>query len=248
MRSNNIISRSKTIKTNENKGEEDYQDGCFELAETFNDEIVKNKTILSFNDEIDYSSIDTDIYNIYKEHKALDLFFKQNIKYSGFYLEPEMITLDLCYIKGILYMYCREEIEHEKSFYRIINDDLRTKDPSKINRFIILLGLIHRSIENKELASYNGKVYRATKLDENLILKLKPGTTMINTTFWSTTKNFDIAKRFMKKNSWRNAYIICEDSKTNVDIDCENLNPFNEEEVLILPFTEFKVKYIYSEK
>ena len=51
----------------------------------------------------------------------------------------------------------------------------------------------------------------------------------------------------MKKNSWRNAYIICEGSKTNIDIDYENLNPFNEEEVLILPFTEFKVKYIYTE-
>ena len=59
--------------------------------------------------------------------------------------------------------------------------------------------------------------------------------------------NNNIAKRFMKKNSWRNAYIICEGSKTNIDIDYENLNPFNEEEVLILPFTEFKVKYIYTE-
>ena len=102
-------------------------------------------------------------------------------------------------------------------------------------------------IENEFLASFEGKVFRATKLDENLILKLNPGSTMINTTFWSTTKNFDIAKRFMKNNSWRNAYIICESTKTNIDIDYENLNTFNEEEVLILPFTEFKVKYIYSE-
>ena len=54
---------------------------------------------------------------------------------------------------------------------------------------------------------------------------------MLNTTFWSTTKNFDIAKHFMKKNSRRNAYIICESSKTNIDIDYENLNNFNEEEV-----------------
>ena len=119
-----------------------------------------------------------DIYNIYKEHKALDLYFKQNVIYFGFNLEPEMITLDLCYIKRILYMYCRGEIESEKSFYRIINDDLRTKDPNKSNRFILLLGLIYKLIENKELESYNGKVYRATKLDEDLILKLKPGTTI----------------------------------------------------------------------
>ena len=47
-------------------------------------------------------------------------------------------------------MYCREEIESEKSFYRIINDDLRTKDPVKIEKLIILLGLIYKSIENRE--------------------------------------------------------------------------------------------------
>ena len=144
-------------------------------------------------------------------------------------------------------MYCREEKEHEKSFYRIINEDLRTKDPAKIDRLILLLGLIYKLIENKELASFKGKVYRATKLDENLILKLKEGTKMINITFWSTSKNYNVAKKFMANNNWRNAYIICKTVKTNVDIDYEKLNPFNEYEVLILPFTEFKIEKIYSE-
>ena len=55
----------------------------------------------------------------------------------------------------------------------MINDDLRTKDPNKIDRIIVLLGLINKLIENNELASFKGKVYRATKLDENLILQLK---------------------------------------------------------------------------
>ena len=124
-------------------------------------------------------------------------------------------------------MYCREELESNKSFYRMINDDLRTKDPSKIDRFIVLLGLIYKSIEDKELASYQGQVYRATKLDENLILKLKPGSTMINITFWSTSKKFNVADNFMKKNKWRNAFIFCKTIKTNIDIDYEDLNPFN---------------------
>ena len=70
---------------------------------------------------------------------------------------------------------------------------------------------------------------------------------MVNTTFWSTTKDFKVAKRFMEKNAWRNAYIICKNSVTNIDIDCEKINPFNEKEVLILPFTEFKVVKIISE-
>ena len=55
-------------------------------------------------------------------------------------------------------------------------------------------------IENKLLKSFNGKVYRATKLDENLILKLVPGAKMINTTFWSTSKDFKVAEKFMIKN------------------------------------------------
>ena len=45
----------------------------------------------------------------------------------------------------------------------------------------------------------------------------------------------------MKKDYYRNSYIICENTKTNIDIDFEDLNPFNEKEVLILPFTEFKI-------
>ena len=247
-----LLSDYKIIKSTnkeiiEEDEEKDCQDGCFELAETFDDKIVKNKTIISFNDELDYSSISQEMYNIYKEHNALDIFFNQNILYFGFNIEVDIKVLDICFIKRILYMYCREEMESRKSFYRMINDDLRTKDPHKIDKFIILLGLIYKLIENKELASYKGKVYRATKLDEDLILKLKSGTIMINTTFWSTTKNFKVAEHFMENNSWRNAYIICETMKINIDIDNEKLNPFDEEEVLILPFTEFKVEKIHSE-
>ena len=228
--------------------QDDYQDGCFELSETFNYKIVQNKIILNTDGDIDYySSISEDIYNIYKEHNALDLFFNQNIKYFLFCLKIEMTCLDISFIKMILYLYCREEKEHEKSFYRMINDDLRSKSSSKIDRLIVLLSLINKLIENKEIASFKGKVYRSTKLDENLILKLKANTIMINTIFWSTSKNFKVAENFMKKNSWRNTFIICDTLKTNIDIDYEKLNPYNEYEVLIPPFNEFKVKKIYSE-
>ena len=243
---NLIKSNNQNIFTT--KTEEDYQDGCFELAETFNYNIIKNKTLINWISGINPFLIDINIYEIYKEHNALDLFFNQIIKHFRFCLKKDYIEiLDVCYIKMILYLYCREEKEHEKSFYRMINDDLRTKDPNKIDRIIVLLGLINKLIENNELASFKGKVYRATKLDENLILQLKEGSKMINTTFWSTSKNIKIAENFMKKNKWRNAFIICDAIKTNIDIDYEKLNPYNEYEVLILPFTEFKVEKIYSE-
>ena len=243
---NLIKSNNQNIFTT--KTEEDYQDGCFELAETFNYNIIKNKTLLNWINGINPFLIDMNIYEIYKEHNALDLFFNQIIKHFRFCFQKDYIEiLDVCYIKMILYLYCREEKEHEKSFYRMINDDLRTKDPNKIDRIIVLLGLINKLIENNELASFKGKVYRATKLDENLILQLKEGSKMINTTFWSTSKNIKIAENFMKKNKWRNAFIICDAIKTNIDIDYEKLNPYNEYEVFILAFTEFKVEKIYSE-
>ena len=145
-------------------------------------------------------------------------------------------------------MYCREEEESEKSFYRIINDDLRTRDSSKIYRYISLLVSINEAIMSEELASFKGKVFRATKLDEKLIFKLEPGVVMVNTTFWSTSKDFEIAENFMKNNNWRNTFIICETINNNIDIDFEKISPFNKKEVLFLPFTEFRVEKVSFEK
>ena len=96
------------------------------------------------------------------------------------------------------------------------------------------------------LESFEGYVYRATKLDENLIMKLVPKTIMVNTTFWSTSKDFNIADSFMKSQQWRNSFIICKTIHNNIDIECENLNPYNEKEVLFLPFNEFRVEKISS--
>ena len=78
-------------------------------------------------------------------------------------------------------------------------------------------------------------------------MKLIPGIKMVNTTFWSTSKDFKVAENFMIKQNFRNAFIICKTIKNNIDIDVEKLNPFNEKEVLFLPFTEFIVENINSE-
>jgi len=50
----------------------------------------------------------------------------------------------------------------------------------------------------------------------------------------------------MKRNKWRNSFIICKTVKNNIDIEVEKLNPYNEKEVLFLPFTEFRVEKISS--
>ena len=244
---NNIKIPKITFEQNE---EDKYQDGCFELAETFDVNIIKNKFLFRIFNEIDYmTEFIKNIYNIYKKHNFLDLFYGQNCLYFGWKLYPELAFSPLaCFAKRILYMYCREEKESQKSFYRIMNDDLRSRDSSKIYQYINLLAFINKFIEINYLANYKGKVFRATKLDENLILKLVTGSKMVNTTFWSTSKDFKVAENFMKRNNWRNSYIICNTFKNNIDIDFEQLNPFNEKEVLFLPFTEFRVEKIFSGK
>ena len=68
------------------------------------------------------------------------------------------------------------------------------------------MALIYQLVEEKSLSSFKGKVYRATKLDENLILKIVPGSSMINTTFWSTSKDLNVANNFMTKQKFRNSF------------------------------------------
>ena len=63
-------------------------------------------------------------------------------------------------------MYCREELQSQKSLYRIVNDDLRTRDPYKIYPYINIVALINEIIRVGYLANYEGKVYRATKLEK----------------------------------------------------------------------------------
>ena len=144
-------------------------------------------------------------------------------------------------------MYCRQENPPEQSFYRIINEDLRSRDPNKIYRYINILALINKIIEEKFLASFKGYVYRATIFDEKLIRRLIPGKKMLNTQFWSTSKDFKVAERFLVQQAWRNSFIICKCIKNNIDIDSEKLNTFTEKEVLFLPFTEFIVDKVLTQ-
>ena len=228
---------------------DDYKDGCFELAETFDANLINNKIFKILNDNLlGIETLSYNLYLTYKENNALNLFLKYNCIYLGCYLDPELIFLEISTIKRILYIYCRQEKEQSECFYYMINNDLRTRDPKKIYRYLDLIATINKLIDNKEIAYYKGKVYRATKFDEKLISKIKIGTTMVNTTFWSTTKDISIAEEFLKQHEWRNVLIYCKTIKNNIDIDFEKLNYYDEKEVFFLPFTEFKVVKIGKEK
>ena len=70
---------------------------------------------------------------------------------------------------------------------------------------------------------------------------------MVNTQFWSTSKDVQIAKKFLMNSTFKNTFIICKEAKTNIDIDFEKLSPYNEKEVLFLPYTEFKVEKVSTQ-
>lgn len=127
-----------------------------------------------------------------------------------------------------------------------MNDDLRSKNPKKIEKYFNILALINQCIEEKWLISYGGTVYRGTNINENLIKTFFPGKKLINTAFVSTSKDYNVAKKFLE-NKNRNCFIIIKAPKNNIDIDNANLSPYNEKEVLFLPYNEFKVDNISTE-
>ena len=164
------------------------------------------------------------------------------IKYFGFSLRNEFDLSPLTFGKSILYAYSLQESER-KSFYDIINTDLRSGNPKKISRYLELISFLNQLIKKKEVCSFSGIVYRGTFLNTNLIKELKPGKRIINTTFMSTSKVYKVAKQFLMNIKNKNAFLIIDAKNKNVDI--EDLSFYgNEKEVLFMPFSQFEIMEI----
>ena len=132
----------------------------------------------------------------YQEHNSLEIFFQYYCNYFFLNLQPEFMVNMTAYTKMFLYAYTLEEKDPNKNLYCIVNDDLRSSKPEKINRYLELIRVIGALIETKKLKSYNGNVYRASFLKEELLQKIKIGDTIINSAFWSSTKKESVAKNF----------------------------------------------------
>ena len=210
----------------------------FEYKEKY--EIMMNTMAGCFHNYI--SHIIGHFIEAYKERNALEIFFKYYSNYFFLTLQPEFLVNMTAYAKMFLYAYTLEEGDPNKNLYCIINNDLRSSDPSKINRHQELINLIGGLIQVKKLKSYNGNLFRATYLKDELIKKIKNGLSMVNSAFWSATKKESVAKKFLKQ-SYKNALIITKGGqKNNIDIHLENMSRYpNEEEVLFLPFCSFKI-------
>ena len=178
----------------------------------------------------------------YKENNSLDIFCKYYSNYFFLRLQQEFFMNMTAYAKMFLYAYTSEEGDPHKNLYCIINDDLRSSIPEKITRHFHLIKLIGGLIKTKRLKCFNGTVYRASFLKNELIKKIKIGLTITNSAFWSATKKLSVAKKFLNENH-KNALIITEGLNNNVDIHLEEISKYpNEEEVLFLPFCTFKIE------
>ena len=178
----------------------------------------------------------------YKDHNSLEIFFKYYSNYFFLSLQPEFVVNLTAFVKMFLYAYTLEEGDPHKNLYCILNDDLRSSAPEKINRYLELIKVIGGLIKTKKIKSFTGNVYRASFLKEGLIKNIKIGETIINSAFWSSSKKESVAKKFLKSGH-KNALIVTKGELiNNIDIHLEEISKYpNEEEVLFLPFCNFKV-------
>ncbi len=72
------------------------------------------------------------------------------------------------------------EENNGKSFYSIMNNDLRSGDSTKICKYLPSIKQIFDLVKSDYLKSYSGDVYRETFFKKELINEIKPGKKMFN--------------------------------------------------------------------
>ena len=178
----------------------------------------------------------------FREHNSLEIFCQYYSNYFFLTLQHEFIMNMTAYAKMFLYAYTLEEDDPHKNLYCIINDDLRSSIPEKVNRHFHLKKLIGGLVKTKRLKCFDGIVYLASYLKNELINKIKIGLKITNSAFWSSTKKLSVVQNFLEQNN-KNALIITKGLDNNVDIHLEEISEYpNEEEVLFLPFCTFIIK------
>ena len=185
------------------------------------------------------SNIKMNFFGIYKENTIDFLFNQTYCKFFGFILLPELMFVSInIMIKHFLYAYTLHE--DKNSFYYLMNKDLRSGDYLKVKKYTEIISMINYAFKENDIKCYKGQVFRGTKMENKYIdEKIKVGNVLTNLSFWSASKNIEIAKKFLRG---KNILFLIETKKNNVDIDLEQISKFNESEVLFLPFSKFLVK------
>ena len=218
------------------------EDNGWDMITNLNEDIFNLTRIHSFFGYVDSSKFNRDMYRVYEENNCLDLFINYYGNYfGGEYLVEQHPTI-VSAVKMFLYAYTLQE-KDGKSFYALMNNDLRSGDAEKISRYLPMIKNIYKVLEDKNLKSYNGDIYRATWFKDKLIAEIKPGKKMLNSSLWSSSKKLSVAKKFLsayKKNILLHTKVK---EGNNIDIHLEKLSQYpKEEEILLLPFCVFEVK------
>ncbi|CAF4649634.1 unnamed protein product, partial [Rotaria sp. Silwood1] len=138
----------------------------------------------------------------------------------------------------------------ETGFYSTLNVHLtqlhleNLTDKENLSK-IYYLEIIARHPKSETL-SYTGKAYRGMMITNNDLKQYKIGTRILTKTFSSSSKQWDIASKFLDDDRHKGGQLstICvyeiRNQKTALDIQDISLFPY-EEEVLILPYSAFKI-------
>ena len=107
---------------------------------------LKKKDLLNYNVSVISASFQDFIrhiighlINAYKERNTLDTFFRYYSNYFFLTLQPELVINMTAFAKMFLYAYTLDEQDPNKNLYCIVNDDLRSSQPEKVNRYIELI-------------------------------------------------------------------------------------------------------------
>ena len=224
----------------EDKNDKLSSEEGWELVEFVPEEIFKIK-FLDKRGEILFSDlIRLNLHEIYKENKIETLFYNTYCKYFFYNLIPELLFNPIKIgLSHLCYAYSLHE--DKDSFFYIMNRDLRLGISSKIEKYISIIATINLGIKEEFLKSYKGKLFRATKMKEEMIeKKIIEGKTLTNLSFWSASKERKIAENYLA-DPFRN--IIFNISSVKCNIDMEEISKFNnEKEVLFLPYSKFLIK------
>ena len=205
------------------------------------------KTLIKITDE---DNIDE--YNQYLYKKFLN-----NIKINNS-LSP---IINLSKIPNeLLCKYYTRLYTLETPLYKEMNKNLRKGNVEEYKNFIKVMyeGLKLNCLSS----SFNETLYRGTSIKKSEIEIIKkylnkkiedlPGAIVYSKTFLSFSKSTDVAKSFLGHTSNNEIspvlYILEKDNNIDesllTNVDCEKISPFQEKEILFLPFSCFEIKDI----
>ncbi len=186
------------------------------------------------------------VYSFFKDLKSPLVYWDNYCPLFGV-CSKYINTMDVTFGKNLLKAYT---MQTKPPFYKMLNDAFRGGNPEKIGKFRAFYVMLHDLVRKGVLAQYIGTVYRGTYFSAELLRSLKPGARFVATCFTSTSKSQKVAHAFAAKTG-RNVLLEVELNSracSNVDIHAENCSLYPEEqEVLLLPFSLFCVKRIFSD-